>query len=67
MPRWGEGGNLQILRYRDVPLFWVLFGVLLNFWVPFWSIPGFLGISFFGKFDFFRNNPDFGVLILIFY
>ena len=43
----------------------------------FWGVaPGFLGIffgllpefwvSFFVKFDFFQNNPDFGVLILIF-
>ena len=60
-----------------MPLFWVLFwGLLPDFWVPFWAILGFLGIIFwlfpdFGyhflvKFDFFKNNPDFGVLILIF-
>ena len=54
-------------------------GLLRDFWVPFWAIPGFLGIIFFGysrifgyhlflvKFDFFKNNPDFWVLILIFY
>ena len=43
-------------RYGDVPLFWVLFwGLLPDFWV-----------SFLVKFDFFRNNPDFGLLILIF-
>ena len=58
-------------------LFWVLFsGLLPDFWVPFWAIPGFLGIIFWlfpdigyhflVKFDFFQNNPDFGVLILIF-
>ena len=51
-------------------------GLLPEFWVPFWAIPGFLGIIFgysriFGyhflvKFDFFKNNPDFGALILIF-
>ena len=51
-------------------------GLLLDSWAPFWPIPGFLGIIFwlfqdFGhhflvKFDFFKNNPDFGVLILIF-
>ena len=64
--------------YGDVPLFWVLFWeLLLDFWVPFWAIPGFLGIIFFSyslifgyhflvKFDFFQNNPDFGILILIF-
>ena len=28
--------------------------------------PGFLGIIFWEKFDFFKNNQDFGVLILIF-
>ena len=32
----------------------------------FLAIPGFLGIIFLVKFDFFKNNPDFGVLILIF-
>ena len=56
-----------------MPLFWVLFLRLLpDFWVPFWAIPGllgifgFLGIIFLVKFDFLRNNPDLGVLILIF-
>ena len=29
-------------------------------------IPGFLGYHFLVKFDFFQNNPDFGLLILIF-
>ena len=43
--------------------FW---GLLPDFWMPFWAIPGFLGIIFLVKFDFFINNPDFGVLILIF-
>ena len=42
-----------------MPLFWVLFAVLSDFWAPFWAIPGFLGIIFLVKFDFFRNNPDF--------
>ena len=48
-----EGCNLHM---SDVPLFWVVF----------WGAPGFLA-SFLGcsrnfgvKFDFFRNNPDFG-------
>ena len=47
-------------------------GLFPDFWVPFWAIPGFL-VSFFWifpdfweKFDFFRNNSDFGVLILVF-
>ena len=44
------------------------FRLLPNFWVPFWAYSGFLGIIFFVvKFDFFKNNPDFWVLILIFY
>ena len=43
-----------------------LLGLLPDFWVPFWAIPGFLGITFLVKFDFFKNNPGFGVLILIF-
>ena len=42
-----------------MPLFWVLFGVLM-------AIAGFLGIVFVVRFDFFRNNPDVWVLILIF-
>ena len=56
-----------------MPLFWVRFMRLLpDVGVPFWAIPGFLGIifwlfpDFLVKFDFFKNNPDFGVLILIF-
>ena len=36
-------------------------GVLPDFWVPFWAIPGFLGIIFLVQLDSFR------VLILIFY
>ena len=59
----GGGGNLHMLGYGNVPLFWVLFGGLLpDFWVPFWAIPGFLDIilwlfpdfwvSFFGKIRF---------------
>ena len=53
-------------------------GLIPDLWVPFWAISGFSGIifwpfpdfwvSFFWvKFDFFKNNPDFLVLILIFY
>ena len=29
------------------------------------AAPGFLGIIFLVKFDFFKNNPEYGVLILI--
>ena len=32
----------------------------------FLAIPGYLGVLCLVKFDFFKNNPDFGVLILIF-
>ena len=53
-------------------------GLLPDFWVPSWAIPGFLGIiswlfsdfcvSFLpAKSDFFKDIPDFLVLILIFY
>ena len=51
-------------------------GLLPDFWVPFWLFPDFwvlfsgysriFGYHFLVKFDFFKNNPDFGVLILIF-
>ena len=43
------------------------FGILADCWVPFWAIPGFFGVIFLVELDFFRNNPDIGVLILIFY
>ena len=42
-------------------------GMLPDFWVLYSAIPGFLGIIFLVQFDFFRNNPDFWVLILIVY
>ena len=56
--------------------FGYFFGVAPGFLGTFWAIPEFL-VSFFGyswifgyhflvKFYFFKNNPDFGVLILIF-
>ena len=48
----------------------------MDFWVPFWLFPDFwvlfsgysriFGYHFLVKFDFFKNNPDFGVLIFIF-
>ena len=66
-----------MLRYRDVPLFWVLFGVAPGFLGTFLGCSRIFGYNFFGysrifgyhflvKFDFFQNNPDFGSLILIF-
>ena len=42
--------------------------VLPDFWVPFSAITGFLGIIFFlYNLISFGNNPDFWVLIVIFY
>ena len=60
-----------------MPLFWVLFGgcsqifgylsgLFLDFWVSFFGYSRIFGYHFLVKFDFFKNNPDFGVLILIF-
>ena len=60
-----------------MPLFWVLFGVAPGFLgtslgysrifgCHFLAIPRFFGYHFLVKFNFFQNNPDFGVLILIF-
>ena len=43
--------------------FW---GLLPDFWVPFLGYSRIFGYHFLVKFDFFKNNPDFGVLILIF-
>ena len=52
---------------REVPLFWVLFWrLLLDFWVSFFAYSRISGYHVLVKFDFFKNNPDFGVLILIF-
>ena len=74
----GEGGgNLHMSRYENVPLFWVhfwgcsrifgyLFGLFPEFWVSFFGYSRIFGYHFLVNFDFFRNNSDFGVLILIF-
>ena len=47
--------------------FGYLFWSASRFWVPFRAIPIFLGIILLVQFDFFRNNPDFWILTLIFY
>ena len=54
----------------------IFLGLLPDFWVPFWLFPDFwvlfsgysriFGYNFLVKFYFFKNNPDFVVLILIF-
>ena len=38
----GGGGGLHMLRYRDVPLFWVLSGLFQDFLVFFGGASGFL-------------------------
>ena len=61
-----------------LPDFGVPFWAIPGFWGTFlcysqifgclsWLFPGFLGFVFLVKFDFFKNNPDLWVLILIFY
>ena len=71
------GGNLHMSLYEDVPLLWVLFwgcsrnfgylfGLFPDFWVSFSGYFRISGYHFLVKFDFFLNNPDLGVLILIF-
>ena len=66
-----------MLFFGDVPLFWVLFvgcsqifgylfGLFPDFWVSFFGYSLIFGCHFLVKFDFFLNNRDFGVLILIF-
>ena len=42
------------------------FGLFPDFWVSFFGYSQIFGYHFLVKFDFFKNNPDFGVLILIF-
>ena len=71
----GGEGNLHMIRGCAIILgtFWgcsqifgYLFGLFPDFWVSiFWLFPYFW-ISFLLKIDFFQNNPDFEVLILIF-
>ena len=75
----GPGGLTCICRDTGMChhfgyFFWVDPGFLGTFlshsWIlgyHFLAIPGFLGVIFLVKFDFFKNNPDFLVLILIFY
>ena len=70
------GGNLHVAIRVCAIILGTFSGLLPDFWVPFWAI-WISGYHFFGysrifgyhflvKFDFFRNNSDFGVLILIF-
>ena len=42
------------------------FGLFPDFWVSFFGYSRIFGYHFLVKFDFFKNNSDFGVLILIF-
>ena len=42
-------------------------GVLADFGVPFSAVPRFLDVIFFVQFDYFSKNPDFWILIFIFY
>ena len=54
--------------YGDVPLFWVpSLGCFRIFGYLFRLFPDFCVSFFLVQFDFFRNNPHFWVLILIFY
>ena len=46
--------------------FGYLFGLLPGFWVSFFGYSGIFGYHSLVKFDFFQNNPDFRLLILIF-
>ena len=47
-------------------MFGYLFGLFPDFWVSFFGYSQIFGYHFLVKFDFFLNNPDFGVLILMF-
>ena len=40
-------------------------GLLPDFWVSFFGYSQIFGYHFLVKFDFFKNNPEFGVLILV--
>ena len=47
-------------------IFGYLLGLFPDFWVSFFGYSWIFGDHFLVKFDFFKNNPNFGVLILIF-
>ena len=47
-------------------IFGYLFGLFPDIWVSFFGYSRIFGYHFLVKFDFFLNNPDFQVLILIF-
>ena len=47
-------------------IFGYLLGLFSDFWVSFFGYSGIFGYHFLVKLDFFLNNPDFAVLILIF-
>ena len=47
-------------------IFGYLLGLFPDFWVSFFGYSRIFWYHFLVKFDFFKNNPDFGVLILIF-
>ena len=59
----GGGGGRGVLAYVVIRGYAIILGtflgVLPDFWVPFWAIPGFLGVILLVKFYFFRNDPDF--------
>ena len=63
----GGGGGTCICRDTGMCHYFGYFfgGCSRIFGYHFLAIPGFLGVIFLVKFDFFKNNPEFGVLILI--
>ena len=77
-PRGGGGGVTYICRDMGMchcfgyffggysRIFGYLFGLFPDFWVSFFGYSRIFGYHFMVKFDFLKNNPGFGVLILIF-
>ena len=73
----GGGGELAYVVIRGCAIIlgtflgcsWIfeyLFGLFPDFWISFFGYFWIFGYHFLLKFDFFLNNPDFGVLILTF-
>ena len=63
----GGGGVTWICRDTGMCHYFGYFlGYSRIFWYHFFGYSRIFGYHFLVKFDFFRNNPDFGVLILIF-
>ena len=61
-----SGGGVTCICRDTGMILGTFLGLLPDFWVSFFGYSWISGNHFLVKLDFFKNNPDFGVLILIF-